>query len=243
MSEKASSSARGECVLELRNFVRRGKFSDISFKLHRGEVLGIVGQPGSGRTELARSIFGFDAIDGGDMLFGGVEVRRPGIDVSLRNGIGFIAEVKRKPPRPEGSGVIYDLTTRLLKFAEAFDRVCDGIGDATAGLSKAFSFGRHSDRNVDKLPLAGKIKLLAENGMNVIILEEPTRALDEEEKGDIRGVLSRLAEDGLGIIFMSSDSSEAAVVCTRVLVMTDGRITAEFASGTPAEEIAKAAGA
>jgi ribose transport system ATP-binding protein len=221
-----------EVVLEARGVSRVGAVRDITFSLRRGEVLGIAGLLGSGRTELARILFGADPLDRGQVLACGRPVR-PGPRRSIRLGLGFQTESRREdglcieasvgenialaslPRFRRGPLGLLDLSALRAAAGESRDAV---RLDARAGIDRAVK--TLSGGNQQKVVLAKW--LLA--GPRVLILDEPTRGIDVGAKAEIYGLIADLADRGTGILLVSSEIEELLGLCDRILVMASGEV-------------------
>ncbi|MBI9108812.1 MAG: sugar ABC transporter ATP-binding protein [Spirochaetales bacterium] len=237
-----STARKGDKVLEVRNITRKGVLNDISFSAYAGEILGISGLVGAGRTELARAIFGADSIDGGAVLIDENEVKINEPLKAIRLNIGFATEDRK------GQGLILGLSVRknislailpqLIKYGliqpkkekEVADRYMKILKIAAPGIDypvKGLSGG-----NQQKVVLA---KWLAKD-CRIIILDEPTRGIDVGAKAEIYNLMRKLADQGKVIIMISSELPEVIGVSDRVLVMHSGKITGAFNADEVTEE-------
>ncbi|MEN3183530.1 MAG: sugar ABC transporter ATP-binding protein [Atribacterota bacterium] len=218
-------------ILEVRNITRKGVLYDISFDLYEGEILGIAGLVGAGRTELARAIFGADPKDRGEVYLYGkkLEIRSP-ID-AIRAGIGYLPEDRKLSglavemllsenvtmANTEGVanrvGVISPLRER--QVAEYFVRELSIRTPSVYQVVKNLSGG-----NQQKVVVA---KWLFRNA-KVLIFDEPTRGIDVGAKYAIHALIDKLARDGIGIIMISSELPEILGMTDRVLVLHEGRL-------------------
>jgi ribose transport system ATP-binding protein len=224
----------GEAVLEVRNFSRRGKFSDISFSLRKGEVLGLAGLIGAGRTEVARAIFGADPIDSGELFLNGKRIANQSVEDAIANGFGFVPEDRKKEGLVLGMALGDNIA---LPNADLVARRGILDGKRRRGLSERF-FADLSIRPNTPSRLArnfsggnqqkGVIAKWLAGNPRILILDEPTRGVDVGAKQEIYALISRLTAAGMGIIFISSEMLEVMGVCDRILVMAGGRITGKF---------------
>lgn len=222
----------GEELLRVEGLGRTGYFADISFALRRGEILGLTGLVGAGRTEVCQSIFGIERSDKGKVFFKGQEVniRKP-ID-AMRMGIGYLPEDRQKQglvlqwsigrnitlsslEKISSKGVLNtDKEASIAKqLAEKVNVKAKSIFDLASSLSGG---------NQQKVVFA---KLLTAD-VDVIILDEPTKGVDVGAKSAIYEMISDLACQGYGILMVSSEMPEMIGMCDRVAVMREGRITA-----------------
>jgi ABC-type sugar transport system ATPase subunit len=227
------------CVLELKDLRRRGLFDGVSFKLHRGEILGISGLVGSGRSELVRIICGVDCHDGGEMFFNGEKQRFKSVKDAMRRGIVMVPESRHI----EGLILGHDIENNLLlpnvrrfmasgmllrkKALTAFSR--EQISRYAIKTESSKKIVRKlSGGNQQKVVLA---KWLATEP-KLLVVDEPTAGIDVGAKQEIYSVMRRLAESGVSIIMVSSDMQEILSQSDRILVMNRYRIIGEFESCT-----------
>lgn len=224
----------GETVLEVRGLTRRGVIHDISFSLRRGEILGLAGLVGAGRTETARAIFGADPIDEGEIYIDGelVNIRSPedAVNAGLalvpesrqQQGLVLIHSVERNIALPnlerlQRNGVVQRDAMRRLA-SEYVNR----LDIRTPSLAQRVMY--LSGGNQQKVVLA---KWLAAEP-KILILDEPTRGIDVGAKAEIHGIMSDLAQQGIGIIMISSEMPEILAMSDRIIVMCEGRIAGEL---------------
>lgn len=213
-----------------------GIVEDINFNIRQGEVVGLFGLMGSGRTELARIIFGVDPFETGSITINGKRVGGKSPQHSIRNGVSFVTENRREEgllmsidimnnigmvamPRYARAGQVIDtagLHDAAQRTAEALQLKSGAIETATA---KSLSGG-----NQQKVVIAKW--LLAEP--TVFIMDEPTRGIDVGAKYEIYSIVDQLAANGSAILMISSELEELMGMCDRILVMSQGEIVASF---------------
>ena len=235
---------RREVVLEVRKLCRGRVVRDVSFSLRRGEILGFAGLVGAGRTEVARAIFGADPLDSGEIWLRAkrVKIRTPGD--AVRHGIAYLSEDRKR----YGLNLGMDVETNIvLATFRRFLRRLGWVNTAKTGaaarhyvealrirtpsieqLAKNLSGG-----NQQKVVIA---KWLAAD-TEVLIFDEPTRGIDVGAKSEIYHLLSELCKQGKAIIMISSELPEILRMSHRIIVMCEGRITAELPSGATQEQI------
>ena len=224
----------GEVLLEVKHLSREGILEDVSFSLRAGEVVGVAGIVGAGRTELARAIFGADPGDAGEVWVEGRRMERGDPREAKRRGMGFVTEDR------QGQGIVPPLSvtenlglaslernTRvgLVNRREQRKRARKMIEDLnirTPGPEQEIRF--LSGGNQQKTVI-GKW-LLADS--KVLIMDEPTRGIDVGAKVEIYELMNELTENGAGILMISSDLPEVLGMSDRILVMSGGRITGEL---------------
>ncbi len=230
-------------VLAARHLSRGRSVRDASFTLRRGEILGLAGLMGAGRTELARLVFGADPRDGGELLVHGrrVEVRCPAD--AVRAGIAYLPEDRKRLGLATGLDVETNLLLpSLARFAGRLGRVDRSAARAAAqGLvqrlgiktpSLAQVVGRLSGGNQQKIALARW--LLREP--DILIVDEPTRGVDVGAKAEIHQLLRAFAASGKALIVISSELPELLGLAHRILVMCEGRISGELAATDATQE-------
>ncbi len=225
--------ASEEVVLEVRHLSRNGRFHDVSFELHRGEILGLAGLMGAGRTDVAAAIFGLAPADSGAILCNGREVRLESPVDALACGIAMVTEDRRRFGFVPEMSIRENVTLACLKRysagpfvrrsaeAAAATHQIAGLGVRAAGTEQPVK--NLSGGNQQKVVLARA--LLAEP--SILILDEPTRGIDVGAKADIYALITRLAAEGKAILLVSSEMNEILSLCHRVLVMREGSVTAE----------------
>jgi ABC-type sugar transport system ATPase subunit len=232
----------GDEALRVENISRDGVLSDISLRLRKGEVLGVAGLRGAGRTEMARAIFGADPVDEGRVFVDGREVGVGAPATAIANGIGFVPEDRK------AQGLFLNLSTAQnipvvaltkgaskrirprdeRKLAADYKRSLDiRVADVNSPV------GTLSGGNQQKVVLA---KWLEAN-VSVLILDEPTRGIDIGSKREIYGIIRDLSEQGVGVLVISSELPEVLEVSDRVLVMRQGRIVADIDRADASEEV------
>ena len=232
-----------EVVLEVRNLSRGREIRDVSFELHRGEILGIAGLVGAGRTEVVRAVFGADSHDSGEILIHGkaVTIRTPADAVA--HGVGYLSEDRKRyglalPMDVEANIVM----ASLRKFTDRLGRILYGR-TRTAALRyvaslaiKTPSVGQRvknlSGGNQQKVVIAKWLTADTE----ILIFDEPTRGIDVGAKSEIYRLLNDLAQEGKAIIMISSELPEILRMSHRILVMCEGRITGELVAGEATQE-------
>lgn len=222
-------------VLEVRN-LSDGKFIEsVNFVVRRGEIVGMAGLIGAGRTEVARMIFGADDKSSGQLLIDGVEQKITSPSDAVRAGIGLIPEDRKLQGLVLDMDVKENITLSILRWIsgwfgwvrgdkrrELSDDYRRRLGIQTPGL---WQITRNlSGGNQQKVVIA---KWLCMNP-KLLILDEPTRGIDIGAKAEVHGLMSQLAAQGMGILMISSELPEIMGMSDRALVMCNGRITGEF---------------
>lgn len=240
---RAVSHVKDEApILSVDGLTRHGVYHDVTFYVRRGEILGLAGLVGSGRTEVMRGIFGADPVDGGRVTLSGqrVEIRSPRDAVRL--GIGFLTEDRKEQGLVLGLSAARNITLTNLRRFVSWGRVNRDVEwDAVKALFERLDIrprapsreARYfSGGNQQKTVLAKW--LLCNN--RVLIFDEPTRGIDVGAKAEIYDLIVELASQGVAIIVVSSDLPEILALCDRILVMREGRIVGELTHDEASEE-------
>lgn len=233
----------GDEVLAVRDLTRKPVLEGITFSLRAGEIVGMAGLIGAGRTELCRALFGIDPIDRGEIRIRGRAVRVGSPRDAVRAGLALIPEDRQRAGLATGLPVSYNLTMADLKSvcragflnhaaesrvtAEFSQRLRIRLGPA---LQPA---GRLSGGNQQKVAIAKW--LLREAG--VFLFDEPTRGIDVAAKMEVFQMMDELARRGAAILMVSSEMTELIQVADRILVMRQGRISGELPGRTTQEAI------
>ncbi|MFT4287849.1 sugar ABC transporter ATP-binding protein [Nocardioides sp.] len=238
----------GEVVLDVDGLSSAGTFHDVSFQVRAGEILGLAGLVGAGRSEIARAVFGVDRYDAGAVTLLGRPVPRHSPRAAIAAGMAFVAEDRRKQglvveesvARNVAAVIRRGLATAGLLTSAAENRAAGPwaarLEVKTAALD--MSAATMSGGNQQKVVIA---KWLATNP-KLLIIDEPTRGIDVGTKSEVHRLLSELAGQGLAILMVSSELPEVLGMADRVLVVCEGRITAELSreEATP-EKVMRAA--
>jgi ribose transport system ATP-binding protein len=238
----ARDSERREPVLRVEGLTREPRFRDVTFELHAGEILGLAGLVGAGRTEVARAIFGIDRADRGTVHVNGrpVSIRDPGHAIEL--GIGYVPEDRKE------QGLFLGLTVR------------QNIGAASLGANSALGFmspwreQRMADEYVQRLSIrtpSTQVVTSTLSGGNqqkvmlakwlairprILLVDEPTRGVDVGAKAEVHNILRALARAGVAVLMVSSELPEALGASDRILVMHEGEVTGELSAEEATEE-------
>jgi len=236
-----SQSSPGETVLEVRGLTRDGEFEDVDFALCRGEILGLAGLVGAGRTELAQSIFGIRHPDSGGIFVDGEEAKIHSPQTAMERGIFYVPEERRSQglilPFSIKDNITLSILDRIsrLGFVPRSERsIADRfMGELSIrGAEVSDPVNRLSGGNQQKVVVA---KSLAREP-NVLLLDEPTRGVDVGAKSEIYRLMDDLAKEGKAILLISSELEEVLSMSDRVLVMREGRISGEFSRREATQE-------
>ncbi|HBE80754.1 MAG TPA: D-xylose ABC transporter ATP-binding protein [Firmicutes bacterium] len=228
---KRSVHPLGETVLEVKNLNRNNILHNISFSLKKGEILGISGLVGSGRTELARAIFGIDSYDSGEILISGQKVQIHSAAAAMENGIALVPEDRKGQGLVLIQSVSYNITIPILKQFMKFIHINRKVEEEiTSSYIEKLSIRTPSLQQIAQNLSGGnqqKIVIAKWLGTHpkILIMDEPTRGVDVGAKAELYSIINMLAEQGVGIIMISSELPEIVNMSDRVLVMFKGRIT------------------
>ena len=224
----------GEVVLEVKNLCQPGVFDHVSFNLRKGEILGVAGLMGAGRTEIMRALFGIDDCRQGEVYLHGQKINIKKPEDAIKAGIGFITENRKT------EGLILDFS--ILKNI-ALPSVDTFASKSVINDKKEFNFSNELSHklgvkaNSIQLPagaLSGgnqqKVVIAKWIGMHpsIIIMDEPTRGIDVGAKRDIYDLMNELTAQGVAIIMVSSDLPEVIGMSDRILVVHEGKIAGEI---------------
>jgi inositol transport system ATP-binding protein len=224
----------GEIAMSVRGLTRKGKVFDITFDVRKGEILGLAGLMGAGRTEVLEGIFGAAPIDAGEVWIHGAPVRIREPADAIRHGLGLLTEDRKL------TGIMGVLSVRdnmtvasLARFSPRGFLRKRQMEEACRRQRDALSIKTPSLRQLIKLLSGGnQQKVLVSRwlltGPEILMIDEPTRGIDVGAKAEIHRLMSRLAQDGKAIVMVSSELPEILGMSDRVLVMHEGRITGEF---------------
>ncbi|ERH61745.1 MULTISPECIES: sugar ABC transporter ATP-binding protein [Pantoea] len=226
------NSAIGEEVLTVRNLTCKDRFTDVSFSVRKGEILGVAGLVGAGRSEVMESLFGMESFDSGEVLIDGVPVKIDSPSTAIEKGMAFLTEDRKK------SGLF--LVLSVLENMSIVN-MPDYIGksgfvshmkmaqDCMEQIRKLNIKTPTMDQIINNLSGGNQQKVLIARWLlaqpKILILDEPTRGIDVGAKAEIYRLISELANRGVAIIMVSSELPEILGMSDRVMVMHGGRIT------------------
>lgn len=224
----------GDVFLRARGLRRGKRLNGIDLDLHSGEILGVAGLVGSGRTDLARALFGADPLDEGEIWLDGRKVAINSPQDAIDSGIGFVPEDRKSQGLFLGQSLRANVSVssldRFSKFgilnhrgiARLAEKMVEKLDLHTTGIDQRA--GNLSGGNQQKAVIARWLSI----NPRVLILDEPTRGVDVGAKAEIYALMTDLARQGVGILMISSELLEVLGVSDRILVMREGRIVAEF---------------
>lgn len=224
----------GDIVIETRSLSSRGQFADVNLTVRAGEVVGMAGLVGSGRTEVARALFGIDRADSGHIMLGGEEATIPNPAWAIEHGIAYVSEDRRGQSIVEDFAILDNASLPMIAHTTRWGLVrkkaeIDLVSGSLERMRLKFTdylqpMRTLSGGNQQKVVLA---KWLATTP-RVLILDEPTQGIDIQAKAEVHRIIGELAAQGIAILLISSDMPELIGACDRVYVMNHGSISAEL---------------
>jgi inositol transport system ATP-binding protein len=242
----------GDVVLRVEGLNRRGNaqdqnatvLADVGFEVHRGEILGVAGLVGAGRTEMARAVFGADAFDSGRVIINGREVHIRSPQDAIRNGIGLVPEDRKQQALFLALAVRINLSMashrQILRWGVFIDETAERamVEEYRQKLNIRMASPEQliaslSGGNQQKVTLARWLALRPK----VLIVDEPTRGIDIGAKVEVHNLLFEMAETGIAVVAISSELPEVLAISDRVITMREGRVTGEIKREDATEEI------
>ena len=233
----------GEEVLKAVDISQGEKVKGVSFAIKEGEILGIAGLVGSGRSETMRAIFAADKREKGKIFLSGKELQIQSPQKAVRMGIGMIPEDRKQ------HGVILSLSVKENISLTDLKRITDHFGfikakkesnNTTELIRKLTIKTENENQEVSKLSGGNQQKIVLAKWLNrncrVLIIDEPTRGIDVGAKIEIYNLINELSQKGVAIIVISSETSELIGVCDRIIVMRKGQIQGELTKKEFSEE-------
>ncbi len=238
----------GGLLLEVKNLSKQGVFHNISFKLHKGEILGLFGLVGSGRSEVIRTIFGIDDFDSGEILIDGKVVKIGNPKIAMKLGIALVPEDRQIQGLILKMKIRENITLPIIdKIAKLFflnytreNEITDKYGKQLEIKASSWEdvVQNLSGGNQQKVVLS---KWLATNP-RILILDEPTKGIDVGTKAAVHKFMGELVKKGISIIMISSELPEVMGMSDNIIVMHEGEITAKYKKNeATSEKIIKAA--
>jgi ribose transport system ATP-binding protein len=230
-------------VLEVKGLNRGRQVRDVSFQLHRGEILGVAGLVGAGRTEVMRAIFAADRPESGQITINGqpVTIRTP--SDAVRHGIAYLSEDRKR------YGLALGMDVELNTVLASLRRFASGIGWVRTGATRKQALSQVQALAIKTPGIAQRVKNLSGGNQqkvviakwltadtDILVFDEPTRGIDVGAKSEIYKLLNDLAREGKSIIMISSELPEILRMSHRILVMCEGRITGELSSAEATQE-------
>ena len=226
--------AQDEIVMDVQGLCRKGKFQDVSFQLHRGEVLGIAGMLGAGRTELLKSLFGADPYDAGSITVNSTQAPHRASPIKMKKlGLGLTPENRKE----EGQILIHSIRDNLCYAS--MDKTSNGwleihkkrVAAADKQVGELQIKIPDIEAPVSSLSGGNQQKVVVGNWLNtepqIMLYDEPSRGIDVNAKQQIFEIMWAQAQQGVSTIFVSSELEELLEVCHRILIMKEGKLIGE----------------
>jgi ribose transport system ATP-binding protein len=237
-----------EPCLQVSGLTRRGAFTDINFQVYPGEVVGLAGLVGAGRTEILRAIFGIDKLDEGSISLQSERVKKPSVKKSIRLGIGFIPEERRAQGLVSSLSINRNISLSNHDQIKRFKVLVNKRLESKMAQNSIVNLDIRpsnpdmlvqslSGGNQQKVVLA---KWLARD-LKVLLIDEPTAGVDVGAKEEIYKIIEQLSAKGVSIVLVSSDMAELIRLSNRVLVLRSGKVVTELMGGSSEEDILAAA--
>jgi ribose transport system ATP-binding protein len=232
----------GDVVLEARGLTRAGAFRDISFRVRRGEVVGLGGLVGAGRTEVARAIFGADPLDAGEILLDGQPVQVHSPRDAIRLGIGLVPEDRKQLGLVLGMAIRENVTLANLQAVAPGGFISPARERATTEryIHELMIRTPSGEQTVRNLSGGNQQKVVLAKWLftdsKFLIFDEPTRGIDVGSKVEIYQLMNALTANGVGILMISSELPELLGMSDRVLVMHEGRLAGELPRAEATQE-------
>jgi ABC-type sugar transport system ATPase subunit len=233
----------GKVLLEVRNLTKKGVFENINFSLHASEILGFSGLVGAGRTDLMRAIFGLETIDDGNIIINGNDIKQfKGPKEAINKGIGMTSEDRKRESLFLNFNIRENVTISYLDYLSK-------SGYIMGSMEKKFVAQFIKQLNIKPQNIEAQVMTMSGGNQQkvaiakwlatspeILIMDEPTRGIDVGAKSEIYKLIRFLAEQGKGIIFISSELPEILTLSDRIMVMNKGKIVGQFLNEEATEE-------
>jgi len=238
--ERGRPEDLGDVRLETRN-LNTALLRDVSIKVRAGEIVGLAGLQGSGRTELARAIFGADPIDSGEVLIDGKPVKFRHPRQAVKAGIGFITEDRKAEGLALAQSIADNMMLAVRTVMPARKRRAAGVMSNKELAEVTELKARGPEQEVRFLSGGNQQKVVLSKWLKtkpqILIFDEPTRGIDVGAKAGIHDLIRKLARDGVAVLMISSELPELIGMADRILVMHEGKLAGELPAGASEPEI------
>jgi rhamnose transport system ATP-binding protein len=246
-SVERRANTGGEVALEVKNLSVPGRVKDVSFQVRAGEIVGLAGLVGAGRTDVAQAIFGVARPSQGTVMVGGSPVRIRNPRQAMKLGLALVPEDRQHEGLLMPMSITANATLAVLRQLSSAgwvrNRSATEVTKSEADKLKLVH--RSTDQAVSELSGGNQQKVVVAKWLltkpKILILDEPTRGVDVGAKAEVHRLIRELAEEGLAVLMISSDLSEVLEMSDRILVMREGRLVTELSRGAGAEEVMTAA--
>jgi ABC-type sugar transport system ATPase subunit/ribose/xylose/arabinose/galactoside ABC-type transport system permease subunit len=240
-------AAIGGVILDVESLTRAGEYEDISFNLRAGEIVGFGGLVGAGRTEIARTLFGINTADSGQIRIDGHTVSFSSPGDAMRHGVAYVSEDRRGQSLVMDFSILDNASLPVLSKTTRFGltnrgRELDVVRDPLRKMRLRFA---SYDQPVSTLSGGNQQKVVLAKWLGtqprILILDEPTQGIDVQAKAEVHRLIASLAAEGMAVILVSSDMPELIAMSDRVLVLREGRQTAVVERAEVSPEVLGAA--
>jgi inositol transport system ATP-binding protein len=233
----------GDVLIEVKNLQKTGKFQDVNFEVHKGEIFGIAGLVGAGRSEITEALFGYKPADSGEIIVNGHHVTINNPNDAIANKIGFVTEDRKATGlflnlnitdniiMPDMSPYLKNLLISTGLIQNVAENQKDALRIKTPSVNEITD--NLSGGNQQKVLLARWLILEPD----ILILDEPTKGIDVGAKAEIYKIMVELAKMGKAIIMISSDMLELLAMSDRIMVMAEGKATGILTKEQASQEI------
>lgn len=230
----------GDTLLELKGLTKSKIYSDVSFRVRKGEILGIAGLNGSGKVEVLRTVYGAMKADNGEILINGQSRKIDSPSAAMKNGVGFIGAERKTDGLFSDQSVEWNVTIANINDLNSTKLNSRKAKSITEEYIEKLSIKTPSaDWTIGELSGGNQQKALVARWLyydpSILLVEEPTRGIDVGAKAEIYKILNELCRQGKAVVVMSSESPELMGICNRILVMYDGRVVAELDGNNTSE--------
>lgn len=233
ISPPANLEVSDEVTLEVRHLTRKDVFEDINFKLYKGEILGIAGMLGSGRSELLRSIFGADKFESGEIIISHKALKKSDILTMKKMGLAMTPENRKEEGLVQALTIRENLSLASLNMVGSHGFLnkkmeAPYINEQITNLQIKLV---NVENSINSLSGGNQQKVVIGNWLStkpkVVFFDEPTRGIDVQAKQQVFNIMWQLSQYGLSVVFVSTELEELLEVCHRILIMKQGRISQE----------------
>ncbi|MDX6201799.1 MAG: galactofuranose transport system ATP-binding protein [Frankiales bacterium] len=232
LTEERTGAPSGRIVLQVEHLERRSLLHDISLDVHPGEVVGLGGLLGSGRSETAKAIMGAQVLDSGEVRIDGTPIKLGSPSHAIQAGIALLPEDRKLEGILPNLSIRDNIALAILPRLARAGVVSDGkVDDIVATFMKRLNIRAYGpDQKAGTLSGGNQQKVLLARWLclspKLLILDEPTRGIDVGAKAEVRGTVDDLAKDGLGVLLISSETEELVGQSHRIVVLKEGRVAA-----------------
>lgn len=234
----------GDVIFEVRGLERKGEFHDISFTIRRGEILGLAGMVGAGRTEVVSSIFGINPYTNGQVLLNGKQIQIKSPRDAIKNHFAFIPEDRAR----DGLNLVASIRSNMcMTIFKRTSRCMGAFPDSKAErdctqmmIERMRVKSNGQDQKVNSLSGGNQQKIVVAKWLltqpDIVFLDEPTRGIDVGAKFEIYQLIQELAKQGKAVLMISSEMPELLGICDRIVILKEGRLAGELLAKDATQE-------